>query len=317
MRLFRISHHLFWIISVFIGSSLAVAAPDTAPTKVSLVNHLNRIITCINAHSTVVHASYNRYLEWVDEEHGPTGRERYIARGLLPVSDISDCRTIKHHSAIPNLYRHVANFIDAFEQLAPLVNRMVTYYQQYHYLQDDLALGKEKHPDLILLFEDFFQADKTLRQAVKSVQTSLETSAFRNIAIQTHASTHLLLVKSLSAARTSIHQILNADSVFMLEPDALRTAAANYAQKLQDVEKRLGNQKPAPANLSRILTYITRGKSYLNALNMLIKRVEAHQYFTANERFQLAGGDSWRVNGSPSQLSHHYNMMIEAYNAID
>ncbi len=120
--------------------------------------------------------SIARYKSWVDMEKGPVNKDR--AFGVYQLYDVTKliADASKALSAEPKLAALDASmkaYIEAYSQLAPIIDEANTYYERKDYLDDNLARGKQIHTRLVPAAEAFLAAREKVEQDFQIEQLRL------------------------------------------------------------------------------------------------------------------------------------------------
>lgn len=104
--------------------------------------------------------SWDRYASWVNMKTGPTGKERYISYGMYDLYDLAgllkEARAATgREPSVPTLDAAVTRYIDAYEALAPDMNRATAYYDSKGYETDKVAEGQALHKKMVPLATAF------------------------------------------------------------------------------------------------------------------------------------------------------------------
>jgi hypothetical protein len=123
--------------------------------------------------------SWDRYASWVNLKTGPTGKERYLSYGMYELHDIAALllearRVAGLEPGRPKLDAAMKRYIDAYEALAPVMNRANDYYERKRYQADGMAAGRQLHSLMVPLVETFLARREAmlvdLRAFVRDVQ---------------------------------------------------------------------------------------------------------------------------------------------------
>lgn len=111
--------------------------------------------------------SWERYRSWVNMKTGPTGKERYISYGMYDLHDLEGL--LKEARAAAGLKPNVAKldaimprYIDAYEALAPVMNKATAYYEGNGYEADNAAEGQALHKQMVPLVTAFLAAREAM-----------------------------------------------------------------------------------------------------------------------------------------------------------
>lgn len=104
--------------------------------------------------------SWERYASWVNMKTGPTGKERYISYGMYDLHDVPELLAEARKAAgiapaAPALDKIVPRYLDAYEALAPLMNKASAYYERAGYKSDKAAEGQALHKKMVPLATAF------------------------------------------------------------------------------------------------------------------------------------------------------------------
>ncbi len=104
--------------------------------------------------------SWERYASWVNMKTGPTGKERYISYGMYDLPDLDGALKEARAAAgkepdTAKLDAAMTRYIDAYEALAPFINRASAYYDREDYKDDKAVEGQALHKQLVPLATTF------------------------------------------------------------------------------------------------------------------------------------------------------------------
>ncbi|MCG7394641.1 YiiG family protein [Microvirga sp. ACRRW] len=120
--------------------------------------------------------SIARYKSWVDMDKGPVNTNR--AFGLYQLYDVTKLvadasKALNTEPKLADLDASMKAYIEAYSQLAPIVDEANTYYERKDYLDDNLARGKQIHTRLVPAAAAFLAAREKVEQAFQVEQTKL------------------------------------------------------------------------------------------------------------------------------------------------
>jgi hypothetical protein len=153
------------------GMQQQVVDPDAA-----LFEKLGGYIDCYNASASTARDSYNRYLDWVNKKKGPNCKETYISYGLFEIgaSAVQTCNAaVQKGAATPPPIAAdaaAAQVATVLSQLQPINDKAEAYYEAEDYKDDNCALAKSSHAQLISLFDQFLVAVDSMKLAVDQVK---------------------------------------------------------------------------------------------------------------------------------------------------
>jgi Protein of unknown function (DUF3829) len=141
--------------------------------------------------------SWERYREWVSMKTGPTGKERYIDYGMYDLHDVAELLKEARAAAaakpsVAQLDAAMVRYIDAYEALAPDINKAAAYYDRKGYESDNAAEGQALHKKMVPLATGFLTEREAmmpeLRAFVREVEgqelAAMEAGAGRKAAWQ-------------------------------------------------------------------------------------------------------------------------------------
>lgn len=291
------------------------ATPAPAEEAADPQEKLNAYIDCSNGTMSRFYESFNRYELWVDDmEGGPTGNESHIY-GLYSLSEhsVEDCATnaaaaTKMAPSLPELDQAAADYVTAIQEYDEVSRKADDYYEQGNYKDDNFALGKELHPQLVSAFEKADKAaekfDTLLGDFNKKVRnqrlTELEQTEGKKF------SYHLL---SLSLkAEDMVNYITQED----FDADKAQTLIEEYekaAKALKDYSDTKAEDVPIT-----ISTMDTQVDSLLVASKNRMRHIRDGEEFTQAEIGNLNSGAGWMVEGSADRVIKDYNSLIQTLN---
>ena len=123
--------------------------------------------------------SWDRYASWVNLKTGPTGKERYITYGMYRLHDVAGLMTearsaARRSSGAPKLDAAMLRYLDAYEGLAPVMNRADAYYESQGYQSDNAAEGQSLHKLMVPLAHAFLAERKTMRRDLRKFVRDVE-----------------------------------------------------------------------------------------------------------------------------------------------
>lgn len=164
---------------------------------------------CLNVFSASAYNARGRYLQWVDPEKGPTGRERsiygvYTLRGDAPKCREAATKAASMPPSLPEVDRAAEAYVNAVEQLQPLLERADRYYDRGSHRDDGMAQGREMHAPLMAAFDAFIAADRELRSFVDDAQDRARKERLAALADDPSKRTQFLIERSLDQALTVV-----------------------------------------------------------------------------------------------------------------
>ncbi len=301
------------------GVSTAAPASSSEAADDAMGDKLNAYIHCINNVSSRLHDSERRYFSWVDEKKGPTGKERNIY-GLFKINDPAMCvsevtKAKTQPPSLPKLEKAGDEFVDVAKKAYPLLKEANDYYDQKDYKDDKMAKGKELHPKLVALFDEFDKADKDMRDQVHTLNRQLKERTLAKL-LQTEGRKipylrgHVMLLAQ---------EVLNLGDVKELKDIDLAkfTAKINeYETAVNELSAYVDGHKAEADNFMMLSSLVSESKDYLTAAKELMRRVRDKTPYSTGEKMNLGGSSEWMVNGSPGKLLHTYNDLVSRSNSV-
>lgn len=123
--------------------------------------------------------SWDRYASWVNMKTGPTGKERYISYGMYEVYVVGGLLKEAHRVAglkpsTPKLDATMKRYIDAYEVVAPVLNRANDYYERKGYRADGMAEGRSLHAQMAPLAKAFLTEREAMLQDLRAFIREVE-----------------------------------------------------------------------------------------------------------------------------------------------
>lgn len=123
--------------------------------------------------------SWNRYAEWVDMKKGPTGKERYISYGMYELYDLDGVlkearAALGREPRSAKLDAAMTRYIDAYEALAPPMNKASAYYDREGYKADNAAEGKALHKEMVPLATAFLAERDAMMPELRAFARDVE-----------------------------------------------------------------------------------------------------------------------------------------------
>jgi hypothetical protein len=285
----------------------------------ALGEKLNAYIDCINSVSGRVHDSERRYFSWADEKKGPTGKERNIY-GLYSISDPTSCvngvtkaKTAK--PSLPKLEEAGAAYTAAASKAFPLLKEANDYYNQKNYQDDKMAKGKELHPKLVALFDEFDKADTAMRAEVHTLNRQLKERTLANLE-KTEGKKIPYLHSHLMLLAEDVVKLGDAGKLEAIDLPKLTAKIDEYEKAVNELSTYVGAHKDEAGKFMMIDSLVSEAKDYLVAAKELMRRVRDKTPYSTGEKMNLGGAGEWMVNGSPGKLVHEYNDLVGRSNSV-
>jgi hypothetical protein len=274
-----------------------------------LGSKLGEYISCMNGTSKRVVDSRNRYLSWVDEKTGPTGKERNIyglydinAQTCLPSLD----RAKGAQPPLPEVESAAAEYRKALEELDPLVKTADKYYDQKDYKDDKMAKGKELHPQLMNAFAKFEQVSKGFEDKVTTLNDQVNARQFARLEKDPSRRLQYLSQKSLNEAKSLI-KLTDIAELKELDLQKFDVALQTYDKALTELEQYASSHKPEVDKTMMFSSYLSSSQNFLKSAKELLRRKRDNKDF--NKEF-FSKSSPTMVDGHPAQVVEKYNSMI-------
>ncbi len=285
--------------------------------KLSEMNKkVNPYTKIYNSYSKSVISSYNRYLSWVDEKTGPTGKEKYISYGIYslygdPANDIAALEKAKKSSpSLPKLEKAGDDYTTALKQLYPLLKTANEYYENEDYKDDSFAKGKEMHPKLMTAFNAFKKADTDLTTQMDAVEADLEEVRLKYLIDSEGKKTKWHAYNTLKYAKKMM-ALGNVADAFTIDSDKFQKAVSDYEKAIDDFDKYVTDNK-----VGSVSSLISDGKDLKIATKKLMRRVRDKTPYTTGDKMLLGDTSEWMVDGSPGKALSKYNDFIRDFNSV-
>jgi Protein of unknown function (DUF3829) len=276
---------------------------------------LGEYIECMNGTSKRVVQSRNRYLSWVDEKLGPTGKERNIY-GLYDLN-ASTCfphldRAKALPPSLPEVESAAVEYRKALEELDPLVKRVNDYYDQKDYKDDKMAKGKAVHPELMNGFAKFEQVSRGFEERVLSLNDAVNDRQFARLEKDPARRLQYLAQKSQNEAK-ALMKVSNVAELKELDLQKYDVLLQTYDRAIGELEEYIAAHKAETDKTSGLSSYISDSKTFLKSAKELLRRKRDNKDF--NVEF-FSKSNPRMVEGHPAQLIESYNRAVDASNRL-
>lgn len=303
-----------WFLPLFIAMAalapLSAAAQPTASREFqtdeeaglqALIGKTNAYVGLMNRTLRAVD-SWNRYKSWVNMKTGPTGRER-ILYGLYSLYDVrGEIDRAKAAMAaaprLPALDATIGRYIDAYNNLSPLIVRAEGYYERKDYLADRMKEGRELHAQLLPAAETFLMARRELEDEMARVKTDLDRRELAAIEAREGRKARWHVRNVMIAVRPLV-DLLPSNAAPVVDLAAFDAALESYAATVKDFDAF------SAANPDSFFVFESSPRSYLGKLREFRQKIGRTK------------GDARRANVSfdLTWLVNDYNMMISTANS--
>ena len=274
-----------------------------------LGSKLGQYISCMNGTSKRVVDSRNRYLSWVDEKVGPTGKERNIY-GLYDINASTCLPNLERAKAmqptLPEVDSAAAEYRKALDELDPVVKQAEKYYDQKDYKDDKMAKGKQLHGELMNAFAKFEQVNKGFEDRVTALNDAVNLRQFARLEKDPSRRFQYLSQRSLNEAKALI-KLTDIAELKELDLQKYDVALQTYDKALTELEQYAEAHKAETSKAMMFSSYLRSSKDFLKSAKELIRRKRDNKDF--NKEFFSKSSPSM-VEGHPAQVIEKYNRMI-------
>jgi hypothetical protein len=284
--------------------ALAQSAPPPGqqqqqdPELQALIRKSNAYIGLMNRTLRAVE-SWNRYKSWVNVKTGPTGRER-IVYGLYSLYDVRDeiakaKEAAASAPALPGVDAAVGRYIDAYNNLAPVIAQAEGYYERKDYMSDKMAEGKALHAKMHPAAETFLVARAEFEREMSTIKADLDARELADIERREGRKARWHVRKVMTAAQKMV-DLLPSGSAPVVDLPEFDKALDVYAATVKDMDMY------AAANPNSFFVFESQPRSYLGKLREFRQKIGRTK------------GDARRANVSfdMTWLVNDYNMMVSS-----
>lgn len=292
------------------------AADAPAVNDDALNQKLGKYIDCYNRMTSSVVRTQKRYLSWVDEKTGPTGKERNVY-GLYEISSVDQCeKDIAAGNAakpeIPELHAEATAYQTAVTELAKQVNEAVRYYDQNDYKDDKWEKAKSMHTALMAGFEKFKTANEAFERRIRQLNDEVSLRELEKLEKDPNARLEALTRRTMHEAK-GLLEFVEIESIDALNADP-------YGEKLKALDTAVTSLRTytetnkADAERVRGLdSLLDRLQGYLTAAKELQRRKRDNKDFAKEKP---VAGQFNRIEGHPAQIIEKYNEVVSASNRM-
>ncbi len=294
------------------AAAAASAAVDAEAERDGAMNEkIGHYITCLNEASDRVRASRNRYLQWVNEKTGPTGKEPTVI-GLYAIDPDRCVEALKKAAALPTKLPQVDPLVPPYQQallaVVPLTKEADEYYTRGNYKDDKMAKGKAMHGPLVAAFSRFVAASKALDDAVSALNDQLAARRLARLSRDPTQKLHYLFEKA-SIEGKKLVRIADVRTFKQLDQAALEQAVTTYEKTFDEMTAYATSHKAESDKMDGQSYYLSEAKSYLVAAKELMRRKRESKDFAMS-------GSPQHTAGHPANVLYQYNRMVEAGNRV-
>lgn len=296
------------------NSQTSSQAPNTDTQIHQNTNQkLNDYIQCANFGLSSVYHGYDRYTGWVQNlAIGPTGKEMVIyGIDKIDNQDIGRCTTkISQASSMTptfdELDKSAIHLATTFKLYADTVTKAHTYYKQQNYKDDNFAMGKSLHQEILKNYASFQKDADTFEKALTLVVTDTQKQILDGLATKAGQNNAYWLLDATIKAKAVVdlfsNQTFDTQTASVLLDELEKSAT--------ELKTHLDDDHNMSENISDKLD------EFISASKKRLRRVRDNQAYTDQEQQTLAMNQNiaMTVDGSIAQLVYTYNAFIQKYN---
>lgn len=301
-------------------------APSAVAAEVSpddaLNAKLNLYVQCINRYADRAFDSRARYLSWVDEEAGPTGKERYITYGLYTINDPKACadNVTQAHGLEPHLApleQAATAYVAALTTLHPLLEEANTYYERENYKDDGAAKGRELHPKLLAAWAALETANDAFRTEFKAQRGAIQARELAALEAK-GKSLRYYIAKTMNEARvlTELAEPAAAGDFGLADAAAIQPQVALVETLTDEYAAYVTAHKDEADGLMMLSRYTSAMDGFTKQAKLFSRRVVAKEKASRSEMSRLGHGLT-APDGTFSKLQYQYNDMVSAHNSLN
>ena len=260
----------------------ADAWANSTPLAAHESAQIDAAIECLNGLTGRAHQAIERYHSWVDVKNGPRGSERPgVAIYGLPLYPLchkaaTGALAVSGPSRIEPALKA---FLAAAGSFAETLDQADRYYTSKDYLDDNMARGRELHPQIEAGFEAFESARMPLYTIVKGLEGERETALIAQLEREG---------KFEGVARKAINQ---AEELLRTlgDPDGTRIALPAFTEQVgrmqtavEAVEQRADKHNPLGYQERE---FAKRCRELLSTAKGMARRLKAGRSFSNKEGF--------------------------------
>jgi hypothetical protein len=318
----RVAQNVSRVMAVMLLCMMSFNASSETDEQ-QLKAKMNVYVEVINGLSNPIVRSYKRYLEWVNPQLGPTGREINVL-GLYRIYQVTElldkiltAKTLPPHQ--PEVDALVDDYVAAAMQVTDEVNVAEAYYSLGKYKEDGLDKGRVMHEPLMEAFKVFDSINTRLVSAYQQLRLAYKQQQIAQY--QADGKQARVLVESALIQADALDYYVRQSNYTLLGKfeliDTNRVDA--MVAEIEPVVQELGTyvaDKPEEVKQEfggdgnrLVQVYVLQLNTLVNAAKTLSAKVLGKQSFDSILSAAL-------VEGSPENISAKYNEVAEAYNAL-
>ncbi|WP_299098200.1 YiiG family protein [uncultured Winogradskyella sp.] len=264
--------------------------------------------------------SYERYFSWADYEKGPSNESKRIG-GVTTLSDFELEKLEKAIALDPEIEEVddlMKTVLKDATTLYSTLEKADSYYQKQDYKDDDFALGKDLHKELVKAFENYYKSYDTMYINFKGLQNSLKEFEANKYKENGELIRYNLMME-LNKADQVFDVIGNLDGEKLKSVDIkeLKAKLADFrtvhneleAQNKDETQKTKEFGKTSIAK-SFLPSFIREGNSFIRETRNLIERIEKNDFdYGITHPSIPASGSALKLRAVFGNLVTNYNRM--------
>jgi hypothetical protein len=303
-------------VTMLAGPVYAEGRSDKSSDDAALSRKLSQYVTCFNSATNRVLDSKRRYLSWADEARGPTGKEKNIY-GLYTTDADTCTRSVEAargmSPAASELESAGEHYLQALQEIVPLLKKADTYYDQEDYKDDGMAEGKKMHQPLLAAFSKFEQANKVLGEKIGSLNDELTSRRLERLAGDESARLRYLAEKVMFDAKKLVKEA-SVSKLKELDTESYGAVLANYNSSVGALDE---YSTAHPQEISKVSGYVflfSALQDFQKSAKELLRRKKENRDF--NTEFFSASSPEL-VKGHPAEVVKNYNDLVSRSNSTD
>jgi hypothetical protein len=211
-----------WLCAIALLSAGTIAhaqAPNAVPAAPAeqaddavfqaVTSKLNAYVALMNQ-TLRAGESIERYESWVDMKLGPVNKNK--AFGVYELFDVKDeiaeaTAALAQEPKLTALDPSMKAYIQAYSELAPIIDEANGYYERKDYLDDNLARGRQIHARLVPAAKAFLATREKVEQDFQSERISLAQKELATIERREGRKAHWHRTNLMIAARRIVDRL--------------------------------------------------------------------------------------------------------------
>jgi hypothetical protein len=276
-----------------------------------LSDKLDGYIYCMNYDTRSVFRIKADYLDDVDIEKGPTGKETRIS-----VQEISADTCLKgideskaKPPALPDLDAAAEAYKVALAELQKLTKTAHAYYDQKDFKDDQYAKGKAMHKPLVAAFEAFEKADTSFEDKVRVINDGISQRRLARLKNDQTRQLEYNVAKSVDDAKKLV-KFAEVESLDKVDATGLAGALAAYEQTNSAMGTYIDGHQAEAGKVSLLSSFRSSCDDFLKAAKEFMRRKRD------NKGFKGEHGSPEHIDGHPAQVLAKFNSMINDSNRL-